>query len=337
MMMNYYIMRLFVLTQKPFRGILRSKSPTPVTRRTEREECSMNDNPGSSRRGILRDARKQITRSLILALAALGVIVFACYAWFASNNSVTGRISGVHLKTSRFELASVGSEGKYDSQLPDEEKLEGAEWGENAEGRITDSHKTILWRISNDSTLKSTLNNHRGGPAGIEPGTSGTLQFWVIPKDEGTINLTVSLELIPQKLVDNQFNPVDDDPVALQFLKGHLMVSYRIDDAETATLILPDAGSFPMELGTDPVLVSLDWHWPFLLEEALQKDIGTFLTQNPQYYLCNEKNIPVTEISTALPDPSDPEFRKYSNYYNNADQYIGNSMKAILFRVTVEE
>lgn len=292
----------------------------------------MNDNPGSSRRGILRDARKQITRSLILALAALGVIVFACYAWFASNNSVTGRISGVQLKTSRFELASVGNKGKYDSQLPDEEKLEGAEWEENAEGRITDSHKTILWRISDDSTL----NNHSGGPAGIEPGTSGTLQFWVIPKDEGTMNLTVSLKLIPQNQVNNQFVQVDD-PVALQFLKGHLMVSYRIEDAETATLILPDAGSFPMELGTKPVLVSLDWHWPFLLEEALQKDIGTFLTQNPQYYLCNEKNRPVTEISTALPDHSDPEFRKYSNYYNNADQYIGNSMKAILFRVTVEE
>lgn len=296
----------------------------------------MNDNPGSSRRGILQDARKQITRSLILALAALGVIVFACYAWFVSNNSVTGRISGAQLKTSRFELASVGNKGSFDNQLSDEDQVYGT--FEKSNNRyITDSHKTILWRVTDSSNLGNYSDDQAGiEPAGIEPGTSGTLQFWVIPKDEGTMNLTVSLKLIPQDLEDNQFVQVDD-PVALQFLKGHLMVSYRIDDAETATLIRPDAGSFQMELGTKPVLVRLNWHWPFLLEEALQKDIGTFLTQNPQYYLCDEKNRPVTEISTALPDPSDPEFRKYSNYYNNADQYIGNSMKAILFRVTVEE
>ena len=37
----------------------------------------MNENSDTSRQDTLRDARKQIVRSLFLALAALGVIVFA--------------------------------------------------------------------------------------------------------------------------------------------------------------------------------------------------------------------------------------------------------------------
>ena len=48
-------------------------------------------NPDASKLEALQNARKQITRSLLLATAALGVIAFACYAWFVNNTSVTAR------------------------------------------------------------------------------------------------------------------------------------------------------------------------------------------------------------------------------------------------------
>ena len=50
-------------------------------------------NPDASKLEALQNARKQITRSLLLATAALGVIAFACYAWFVNNTSVTGSLS----------------------------------------------------------------------------------------------------------------------------------------------------------------------------------------------------------------------------------------------------
>ena len=46
----------------------------------------MNEQPDNSREETYREARKQIVRSAFLALAALGVIVFACYAWFVSRD-----------------------------------------------------------------------------------------------------------------------------------------------------------------------------------------------------------------------------------------------------------
>ena len=43
----------------------------------------MNEQSDNTRDKTLREAQKQIVRSSFFALAALAVIVFACYAWFA--------------------------------------------------------------------------------------------------------------------------------------------------------------------------------------------------------------------------------------------------------------
>lgn len=292
----------------------------------------MNDNPESPRQDALRNAQKQITRSLFLALAALGVIVFACYAWFANNTSVTGQVGAARLNGSRFELASVGSEGTQDKNLPQEYQVAGNEWKiDNKDGTITDSTNTILWRVSENSHL----GNYSGG-SGIEPGSSGTLQFYVVPQGVDSLNLTCTLEIIPLIIQEEKFVPIDND-VADNFLKGHLLVRYRIENDKASTLVDPVSGSFKLTVGADPVLVSLDWSWPYLLEDALEIDgVGGILNKSPQYFLCDDNSTPV-KAPFRLPEQSNPEFRKYSNFYNNADQYIGNKVSAILFRLTAEE
>ena len=291
----------------------------------------MNDNPDASKKDALRNAQKQISRSLILALAALGVIVFACYAWFANNTSVTGQISGVRLKGSRFELASVGSEGRFDDQLPNADKMEGSIWDKNSNGKITDSTKTILWRVSDSSHL----GNDSDG-SGIEPGSSGTLQFYVVPQGVDSLNLTCTLEIIPLTIQKEKFVLIDND-VADNFLKGHLLVRYRLENDTASTLVDPVSGSFKLTVGADPVLVSLDWSWPYLLEDAIADEtVKSHVNSSPKYFLY-DGNDPVQTGSFNLPEKSDPLFRQYSNFYNNADQYIGNKVNAILFRLTAEE
>lgn len=289
----------------------------------------MNDNPESPRQDALRNAQKQITRSLILALAALGVIAFACYAWFANNTSVTGQVGAVRLNGSRFELASVGSEGIKDDQLPDADKVEGSIWDKYNNGRITDSTNTILWRVSDSSNL----GNASGG-SGIEPGSSGTLQFYVVPQGVDSLNLTFTLEIIPLIIQEEKFVPIDND-VAENFLKGHLLVHYPKDGE--SKLVNPVSGSFKLTVGADPVLVSLDWSWPYLLEDAIADEtVKSHVNSSPKYFLY-DGNDPVQTGSFNLPEKSDPLFRQYSNFYNNADQYIGNKVNAILFRLTAEE
>ena len=300
----------------------------------------MNDNPESSRNDARRVAQKQITRSLFLALAALGVIVFACYGWFVSNSNVSGSNISVSASGSRFELASVGEGGKYDSNLPNAADLEGNIYTiDNKDGKITNSDRTILWRVSDSSKL----GNHTGG-FGIEPGSSGTLQFYVVPQGVDSLNLTFTLEIIP--LVENQeYKFVQlSDSVAEDFVKGHLLVRYRVGEERDSTLIDPASGTFPKDdtltVGANPTLISLDWSWPYLLEDAIADDqVKSIVNFSPELFLCKQLYPDVTTVEApfTLPDKSNPLFRLYSNYYNNADQYIGTNVDAILFRLTAVE
>lgn len=301
----------------------------------------MNRQPNSdnSRQDALRAAQKQIIRSLLLALAALGVIVIACYAWFVRNTTVSGALGSISAESSTFELASVGTAGAFDSRLPEAEKIEGDPWQySSSTGTITSGTKeSILWRIDQSSSHLGNDSNSTG----IEPGSSGTLQFYVVPKRPGDLELTFTIEMIPLAVAseNNEFTPINND-AATNFLKGHLLLHYQVKNGQE-TLLDPTNASFGLTLNdltsdSDPVLISLKWHWPFLLEDAvLDSKVTQIITDNPSYYFY-DGNAPLTEEVT-LPGTNDPEFRRYSNYYNNADQYIGEYVRAVLFRLTAEE
>lgn len=301
----------------------------------------MNRQPNSdnSRQDALRAAQKQIIRSLLLALAALGVIVIACYAWFVRNTTVSGALGSISAESSTFELASVGTAGAFDGIISDESNVTGESWEYNGDaGTITSGTKeSILWRIDQSSSHLGNDSNSTG----IEPGSSGTLQFYVVPKRPGDLELTFTIEIIPLAVAseNNEFTPINNDD-ATNFLKGHLLLHYQVGNGQK-TLLDPTNASFGLTLNdlpsdSKPVLISLEWHWPFLLEDAVSDSkVTQIITDNPSYYFY-DGNDPLTEAVT-LPGTNDPEFRRYSNYYNNADQYIGTYVSAVLFRLTAEE
>lgn len=300
----------------------------------------MNRQPNSdnSRQDALRAAQKQIIRSLLLALAALGVIVIACYAWFVRNTTVSGALGSISAESSTFELASVGTEGAFDSRLPETERIEGDSWPYSSTGTITSGTKeSILWRIDQSSSHLGNDSNSTG----IEPGSSGTLQFYVVPKRPGDLELTFTIEIIPLAVAseNTEFTPIKND-AATNFLKGHLLLHYQVGNGQK-TLLDPTNASFGLTLNdlpsdSKPVLISLEWHWPFLLENAMtDPDVKKLIEDHPEYYFY-DGNGPLTG-PISLPQHDDPEFRRYSNYYNNADQYIGTNVSAVLFRLTAEE
>lgn len=306
----------------------------------------MNRQPNSdnSRQDALRAAQKQITRSLLLALAALGVIVIACYAWFVRNTTVSGALGSISAESSTFELASVGTAGAFDGIISDESNVTGESWEYNGDaGTITSGTKeSILWRIDQSSSHLGNDSNSTG----IEPGSSGTLQFYVVPKRPGDLELTFTIEIIPLAVAseNNEFTPITDD-AATNFLKGHLLLHYQVKNGQE-TLLDPANASFDLTLNgltsdSEPVLINLKWHWPFLLEDAVSDSaVKQIIAQKPEFFF-HDGNAPLTEAVT-LPGTNDPEFRRYSNYYNNADQYIGTGVNgtgvdAVLFRLTAEE
>lgn len=331
----------------------------------------MSQQPERNREDSFREARKQIVRSAFLALAALGVIVFACYAWFVSSGTVTGKISSVLLNGGTFELASVGGSGAHDTEI------QGLKWGDatgmvatgddwkDASGKvigtITGSESNILWKLSSTSNL----NNRAGekGDTGIQPGDDGTLQFYVVPKCSGDLKLSCTVRLRPVKNISSTEEEKGSSIIEItgkpvnNFVRGHMLFAYTYQYTDsygdsyaeknrtTPALINYANGSFTLELTgvqeNQPILVTLHWIWPLLLKDIIQEDL----------FDSKEISLEVTGWMSATPTDffynfegsvGDPgviiqnDLRKYNNFYNNADEYIGTNVCGVIVQLSAE-
>ena len=323
----------------------------------------MSQQPEKTREDSFRDARKQIVRSAFLALAALGVIVFACYAWFVSNNSVTGKISSVLLNGTTFELASVGGSGAHDDVVQglttDETVSIGETWpeaptlAETDIGTITGSTNNILWKLSSTSNLNNQAGENKD--TGIQPGNSGRLEFYVVPKCTGDLKLNCTVRLRPVKN-NSSIEEITEDPVK-NFVRGHMLFAYTYKYADSygnsdvaknrikPALINYETGNFTLELTgvqeNQPIIVTLHWIWPLLLKniidtplwenEAISQEVKEWMKANPEHFFYN------FEQSVEPPDFSDSnDKRKYNSYYNNADEYIGTNVYGVIVQLSAE-
>lgn len=305
----------------------------------------MNEQPHNSPEEIYREARKQIVRSAFLALAALGVIVFACYAWFVSSGTVTGTVGSVRIDGSSFELASVGPNvGKWDEEiLADNAKYGTSQDFGDRKLVVTGEENDILWQISDDSHLENGTDK-----TGISPGSSGKLEFYVIPKRDGELQLTINVTLAPLNKDGHQIT-MEDDETLNWLLRGHFLFSHECQKAvgynsvNTPTLIPYENGSFNLTFQnavTDqPIPVTLYWKWPEFLRDIIynEKDGSTvkgWMHSNPSHFFYNGNE---TINSPVFDENFTSQFREYNNYYNNADEYIGSNVYSLVLRLTAEE
>lgn len=302
-------------------------------------------NPDASKLEALQNARKQITRSLLLATAALGVIAFACYAWFVNNTSVTGSLGSVSAKGSIFELASKGSNGgQYTASTPPEYVVEkGEDWKKDNStiGTSTAGKSAIVWQLDKDNN--SHLNNIEGiTEQGIRPGSFGTLQFYVIPQIDGSLNLQFDLELIP--VLNSDSNLTVNTDTLNQLMHGHMLFSYQCDKSTNSnnTLIPLENPSFTLNFDDvkvdQEILVTLKWIWPNLLADVkgdnLQgvcdgASIVDLMKKIPSYFFYNDgKQVDSPDLNN--------KFQEYNNYFNAADQYLGERINWLIVRMTAQ-
>lgn len=301
----------------------------------------MSRQPDKPRENSFRDARKQILRSAFLALAALGVIVFACYAWFVSNNSVTGKISSVLLNGSTFELASVGENGAFYDDMRSELKHDDAEkWSDdnNLPGIKTGKYDTVVWLLTDDSNMGNLTE------AGIQPGTGGDISFYVIPKVDGDLTLKFHIDLIPltlpSKSTENETTQSEavpvEDPVLKQLLKGHFLF-YWYNDGEK-TWVPCNTGDFKMTFTgckiDKAIPVTLTWKWPLLLQHITDEtEISNEIPKYKQYFFYAD-----AEMGESIPNDIDlkKNYQQLSKLFNNADQYIGINMNWLEVRLSAQ-
>lgn len=286
------------------------------------------ENPGEN---AVKDARKQITRSILLALTALAVIAFACYAWFVSTKRVTGSIRPVQLLGSTFELASTGKMGAYDAMLPDGLNISGASW--KPSGTVTSTGKaSILWQVSDSSSLNNTEET-----GCIQPGSQGTIQFFIIPKAAGELKLNFQIELLPMQGKVGKLKILENDETLNNLLKGHFLFQYSTDGTNFSWIPC-STGRFSLTFtgctADTPIPVTLNWQWPYLLRLVTKHaEVVNWMQEDTRYFFYDDGN--TVEAPTEL-KPNAGNFAQYDRYYNNADEYIGENAYGVLLRLTAE-
>ena len=195
-----------------------------------------------------QNEKRQAVRSAIFAVVALIALIALCIAWFFSNNRVNGTSGNISADAKSVELRTYGSGGIHDdllkrimgSEQTDSQRSFWYELVDTVKGYFeTSSDKyAINWLLSDTSNMgnystdqqdwEQFWQNSQGAERqdkAIEPGSSGELTFYVVPKYDGTVEINMNLSLIPYKVNKETFTEITEehDQVAKNFVDGHML------------------------------------------------------------------------------------------------------------------
>ena len=251
---------------------------------------------------LRKEKRKTIYHIIIIALVALIVIIALCIAWFVSNTRVKGTGAMVSADMKNVELKTHGSAGIHDDLLKvimDQENPTENSWYQKLTNSFLETSPdeySVNWLLSDQSKVGNYSDaqdweeywkdsNHKREDQAIEPGSSGRLQFSVVPKTVGNITLNMQLSLIPYKYQDNNINEVDD--TTKTFTSGHILFFLEESESsnagnESATnLIWLKDGSFTLNIPDaqkdKEYSYTLYWCWPQNFAEFTLAEKNEFL------------------------------------------------------------
>ena len=261
---------------------------------------------------MTQDELKKMRRASYIKMVAMfgfvvAVMVFSSIAWFTMNREVEG--SGAQMTSTDlpFDLKTV-SNVPPNSAVPNADLLNSKYAdGETVTKKIENIDTAVGNITSNtDGSIKWLLNSEDDFYKGIQPGSHGMLQFYIVPKDP-TQNLTVTchLNLTPYKMIEveaddgnggtvkvNQLallNPNSQkgsEKKAIELLKGHILF-FRERNTVNDNLVYSDrlrleANDYlnvtvtPADLALDTStdsqkgkLVTIYWVWPITMGKVL--------------------------------------------------------------------
>ena len=349
----------------------------------------------------LKNQWKTFFRTGIFLFAAVAAMIILGIAWFVSNNKVAGTGTSISASGSDFDLAAditgaASTKGMYDKLL---DVPPGTKIKEQTFLATNDTNNSITWAITDDSNL-----NNQTDANGIEPGSSGSLTFYIISHKDGPLSLTLDVTLTGYSYSgkdDNESTTSADitqlksDDKAQKLLEGHVLLfagydsdtdsdtkSYEAwisEDAEAWTRSFDkDAdGKTSVSLSRDAdgkltwtaenavketaYPVTLYWIWPERLESYIMSAEAytgrrpllfpddTYLPKNffttmctvddsNRYFRWKEVETFKTTVTPAVLSNMRTNFnpviyKSISEYYNLADQYLGENVRYIKLKV----
>lgn len=280
----------------------------------------------------LKDFWKDFLVSGLFVLAAI-VAIFACLAWFAANNRVSATGSTIGAKGPRYIITTdaTGNKGVYDD-------------GTDATFNIADSM---------DVSGTSNFNNKTAGY--LAPGASGSITFYVQWLDGSPEDLDVD---ITRSIIATTAPPDTSVEELKNLLTGHILFFKNKDDdgyysnwvGSTYTVT---ADEFK-KAENKKVPCTLFWVWPeqfrsYVVPGYLNYTRGLFRTAESRDYVSLRDDINANKTRYFKSGSSVPDVSKAPNVsqvmsatdlqtcslaYNEADEYLGNSVDKYQIRLT---
>ena len=298
---------------------------------------------------LRKEEKKTIARMIVIFLAVIAVVVALCIAWFVNNTRVQSNSMTISADAGSVELRTYGGAGIHDDLL---KKITASEqttglksfWYELADKVSgffeTSSNKyAINWLLSNESNMgnystkqsdweqywKNTQSGAERQDEAIEPGASGRLTFYVVPKYDGTVKLNIDLNQIPYKVEGDKFTEIteNNDKFAKDFVNGHILF-FLENGTDTKEIQWIKDGTFDIKIENakkdKEYEYTLYWCWPHSFGEAVLKAEDSYL--NGRDILFSKYNNGETVRNTILQDDdlsmvNKPERYFYSNLTKN--------------------
>ena len=275
----------------------------------------------------LKDFWKDFLVSGLFVLAAIAAI-FACLAWFAANNRVSAVGSTIGAKADRCIITTdAGTKGAYDA----------------------DTGTTFNIADSMDVTGSSNFNNETAGY--LAPGAGGSITFYVQWLDDSPEDVDVD---ITRSVIATTTAPNASAEEIKNLLTGHILFFKNRDDdgyysdwvGSTYTVTAGEFNDAPDKKKT----CTLFWVWPeqfrsYVVPGYLNYTRGLFKSSESVGYVSLRDDINANKAryfryksDSSVPDVSlgmsAADLQACSHAYNEADEYLGNSVDKYQIRLT---
>jgi hypothetical protein len=321
----------------------------------------------------LKASKCKAKKGFVLVLAAVFVFAFVTVAWFINSSRTNALTSRIEAAEAGFELATVGADSGYYAKVLESDTFEWqTEWFKGTDVKINNKDGTttnvdcnyVNWLITADSNFgNNKLQDEED--EGISPGTSGELTFYVIPNQGGNLTLDFTLNLslynYNKQLINGTIN---------QLFAGHLMFFESKSDEGIYSDWIEDGTftkTFTEAVAGKAYPVTIYWVWPYvfgqlllpkgspnlpgdivLFDDAVREKLETNMinsisgtnSSTDRLYFYSNVTINDTEITSEIIESihsgtyTAPNYTRLSQYYNYADQYIGDNVTYILLNLT---
>lgn len=299
--------------------------------------------------------KRLIKLGTMLTLTVL-ILIFTTIAWFSMNRTV--ETSGMSITTADipFEIAAKGTTVRNDTEFIK---------ADNTYGYGNSEYVTGYYATGgSNSQIKIRYTPVSGEYTEFGPGSSGTIEFYVIPKQNGDLSVQINLDVIGFRTLGEttttikriselttansglEQSVIDQYKSADNYLKGHIMF---FEEEGDTTAVIVDSRYYYKKPITDKILektftnarkdvpekVTVHWMWTNTLGQiALKNNSSELRSDYPvvKDVLDDGSDILGSDKAAVIQYLKDNKSTVFANYTTVTDSEIDNAKEKANFK-----